>query len=621
MNIYDIKSPAQIKKLSISELEDLASDIRTFLIENISKTGGHLSSNLGVVETTLAMHYVFNAPKDKIIFDVGHQCYTHKILTGRAPRFSTLRKKNGISGFQKRCESEYDCWEAGHSSTSLSAALGFAAARDLLKDEYQVVALIGDGALSSGMSMEALNDIGAQNRKLIIIFNDNNMSITPNLGGIEQRITDVRTSRFYRNTKKDIKSILRQNQFGKDVLKSIVSIRNHLKDEIIHAPLFEEFNLNYYGPVDGHDIKSLIKAFEAAKEAEGPIVIHTITLKGKGYPYAQEDSTGEWHGVGPFDIETGKSFAKTPKDEVAWSQCISNTLIDFAKRDKKIVAITPAMAQGSKLLEFQKQFPDRFFDCGIAEAHAITMACGMACGGLKPFVSIYSSFLQRAYDQVNHDMARMKLPVVVGIDRAGLVGDDGETHQGIYDISMLRSVPNLVLSQPKDAMEAQNLLYTGFQSNQPFCIRYPRGYVKYTQIRDYSLIPIGSWEKFMVGNHPTAIVISYGPEIDRIISKAKENELSILVVNARFFKPMDTNMLDELFQLNLPIVVFETDCEIGSLSSGILEYKNKVDKDITILGIHDHFVQHGSIRALRIEENIHIDALFKVLDHGKDSIR
>lgn len=618
MNIYDIRSPKQIKDLSINELETLADDIRTFLIENISKTGGHLSSNLGVVETTLALHYVFDAPKDKIIFDVGHQCYTHKILTGRSTQFSTLRRKNGISGFQKRCESEYDCWEAGHSSTSLSAALGFAGARDLLNDDYQVVALIGDGALSSGMSMEALNDIGAQQRKLIIVFNDNNMSITPNLGGIERRITDVRTSKFYRNTKKDVKSVLRQNKFGTNVLKSIVSIRDHLKEEIIKAPLFEEFNLNYYGPVDGHDIKALINAFEAAKDAEGPIVIHTITLKGKGYSFAQEDETGAWHGVSPFDVKTGKSFAKAPKDEISWSECISNTLLDFAKDDKKIVTITPAMAQGSKLLEFQKQYPDRFFDCGIAEAHAITMACGMACGGLKPFVSIYSSFLQRAYDQINHDMARMKLPVVVGIDRAGLVGDDGETHQGIYDISMLRSVPNLVLSQPKDAIEAQNLLYSGFLFNGPFCIRYPRGYVKYKRVKEYTPIEIGTWEKFIVGDNPSSIVITYGPEVDRVISKAKENNISIIVVNARFFKPLDTNMLDELFALNLPITVFETDCEIGSLSSGVLEYQNKVKNEITILGIKDHFVQHGSIRSLRIDENIHIEALFKVLDHEQN---
>ena len=621
MRIYDIESPAQIKNMSIRELNELAQDIRSFLIESISKTGGHLSSNLGVVELTLAMHYVFNAPKDKIIFDVGHQCYVHKILTGRAPQFSTLRKKDGLSGFQKRKESPYDCWEAGHSSTSLSAALGFSIARDLTQDDYEVVALIGDGALSGGMSMEALNDIGAQQKKLIIVFNDNNMSISKNHGGIEQRITDIRTSKIYRNTKKDVKNVLGHGKVREGVLRSMISIRDHLKEEMIDAPLFEQFNLNYMGPIDGHDIKALIHAFEAAKDYDGPIVIHAITQKGKGYKYAQEDEVGKWHGVTPFDIETGRSLMKVSDSEVSWSECISKTLMDLAKNDKRICAITPAMAQGSKLLDFQAKYPDRFFDCGIAEAHAVTMACGMACGGLKPFVSVYSSFLQRAYDQMNHDMARMNLPVVIGIDRAGLVGDDGETHQGIYDISMLRSVPNLILSQPKDANEAADLLYTAFDSNQPFCIRYPRGYVKYKPKTEYNQISIGSWEKFEVGLNPKAIVITYGEEVEKVAYKARNNDYSIVLVNARFFKPIDTNLLNELFGMNLPIVVFETDCEISSLSSAILEYKNKVTQEVAILGIEDHFVQHGSIRSLRIAEHINIESLFEELDHVENSSR
>lgn len=615
MNLLDIKTPDEIKSLSQNELEELAKDIRSFLIQSISKTGGHLSSNLGVVELTIAMHYVFNPPKDKILFDVGHQCYTHKILTGRAKDFPTLRRKDGISGFQKRCESVYDCWEAGHSSTSLSAALGFAIARDIKKEDYEVVALIGDGAISSGMSMEALNDLGAQNKKVIIIFNDNNMSISKNHGGIEKRISSVRTSKFYRNMKSDVKSGLGNNKLGNTVLKSMTNIRDYLKDEMIDAPFFKEFNLDYLGPIDGHNIHALINAFEAAKEHSGPIVVHTITQKGKGYSFAENDVDGSWHGVSPFCIETGRSLAKSPKDECTWSEVISKTLEDLAQKDEKIVAITPAMAQGSKLLKFQEKFPDRFFDCGIAEQHAITMAAGMACGGIKPFVSVYSSFLQRAYDQINHDVARMNLPVVIGIDRAGLVGDDGETHQGVFDISMLRSVPNIILSQPKDALEAQNMLYTAFQEAKPFCIRYPRGYIKYAKVNRYEKIDVATWTQFQVGNSPKSIVITYGNEVDRIIHTAKENDISLIVVNARFFKPIDTKCMSALLEMHLPIIIFETDCKIGSLSSAIFEFENEYYHRDKVFGIGDHFVQHGSIRTLRIDENIHIEGLFKELEN------
>lgn len=604
MRIYDIESPKQIKNMSIPQLVELSNDIRSFLISSISKTGGHLSSNLGVVELSIAMHYVFDAPNDKLIFDVGHQCYTHKILTGRSRQFTTLRKKDGLSGYQKRSESIYDCWEAGHSSTSLSAALGYAIARDIKKENYEVVALIGDGALSGGMAMEALNDIGSKQKKMIIIFNDNNMSISRNHGGIEQRITSVRSSQIYRGIKHDIKSNLQTNKVGTSILNAMTSVRDIVKHDIINAGLFQDFNLDYIGPVDGHNISDLIKVLNTAKEHDGPIVVHVLTKKGKGYPYAEKDKVGKWHGVSPFDIETGRSLMKLPNDELTWSEVISRTLMDLARKDKNIVAITPAMAQGSKLLDFEKAYPDRFFDCGIAEQHAITMACGMAAGGLKPFVSVYSSFLQRAYDQINHDMARMDLPVVVGIDRAGLVGDDGDTHQGVFDISMLRSIPNLILSQPHDAKEAQNLLYTAFISQKPFCIRYPRGNVHYDKVDQYELIPIGSWTRYDIGDKPISIVISYGYDVDNVIHKAKENNISMIVINARFFKPIDTIMIDELCSYDLPIYVYETDCKIGSLSSAILEYINTQKHILNTIGIEDHFVNHGSIRTLRIQEHI-----------------
>ncbi len=611
-HIYDIESPQQIKDLSIRQLELLASDIRTFLIESISKTGGHLSSNLGLVEVTLAMHYVFDCPKDKFIFDVGHQSYVHKICTGRARQFSTLRKKDGLSGFQKRKESEYDCWEAGHSSTSLSAGLGYAIARDLKHEDYQVVALIGDGSLTGGMALEALNDIGSKQKKMIIIFNDNNMSISKNHSGVEKRITSLRASHLYIDLKKDVKHNLQSKKLGTKVFDTLSSVRDRIKEEVIDAPLFQEFNLDYMGPVDGHDLRSLIKVFKAVKNHDGPIVIHVVTKKGKGYSYAEADKIGKWHGVSPFNIKTGKPLSSLPANQISWSQVVSNTLIDFAKKDDSIVAITPAMAQGSKLLEFQEKFPDRFFDCGIAEQHAVTMASAMALGGLKPFVSVYSSFLQRAYDQVNHDLARMNLPVVIGIDRSGLVGEDGETHQGVFDISMLRSVPNLVLSQGKDAEETQNLLYTAFQSNCPFCIRYPRGNVSYQANEEYKKIEIGSWEKTIIGT-PEKIVITYGPDVDHVIHVARENKMNLLVVNARFFKPIDTKMIDLLMKMNLPITVYETDVKIGGLASSILEYMNTKEEWIRSIGIEDHFVCHGSVRELRKQEGISTEQLFDAL--------
>lgn len=619
MQIYDIKDPSQIKNLSMKQLDVLAQDIRHFLIQNISKTGGHLSSNLGIVEITIAMHYVFSSPKDKMIFDVGHQSYVHKILTGRSTKFATLRKLNGLSGYQKRSESPHDCWEAGHSSTSLSAALGYAIARDVQHQNYEVIAIIGDGALAGGMSLEALNDIGAQKRKMIIIFNDNAMSISKNRGGVEKRITSIRSSHLYRSMKNDIKVTLPHNKMGDETLKVFSSIRDRIKSGLIDAPLFQEFNLDYLGPVDGHNIPALIKVFEAAKEHDGPIVVHVWTKKGKGYRYAEQDKIGQWHGVSPFNIQTGQPLMKLPINEKTWSNIISDGLIELAKKNKDVVAITPAMAQGSKLLKFAKLFPDRFFDCGIAEEHAITMAGAMSLGGLRPFVSIYSSFLQRAYDQMNHDLGRMDLPVVIGIDRAGLVGDDGETHQGVFDISFLRSIPNLILSQPKDAQEAYDLLYTAFAAKHPFCIRYPRGQTAVTDKIDFHLISIGSWERFDIGSDPKAIIISYGPDVDRIIHTIHENNLSMIVVNARFFKPIDQEMCKELFNLDLPIYVYETDVKIGGLSSAVLEYQNEIENHIHILGIDDHYVQHGPIRSLRKKEHIDLESLFREIEHyGQD---
>ena len=615
MNLYDIKEPCDIKSCSFEELNELAGDIREFLIQSISKTGGHLSSNLGIVELTLALHYVFDSPKDKFIFDVGHQSYVHKMLTGRLKDFSNLRQYKGIAGFQKRGESVHDPWEAGHSSTSLSAALGMAVARDLDGSHFHILPIIGDGALSGGMAMEALNQIGSEQRNMIIIFNDNNMSISKNVGAMDEAFTRLRTSRSYTHLKDDLKHSLSTTRLGSNVLDTMKRVKNAVKDNIVDTSIFGEFNIDYLGPVDGHNIKNLVKVLKIAKQHEGPIVLHVITQKGKGYSFAEHDEEGAWHGVSQFDPKTGQSLAKKPPQHKSWSEVISATVLDLAHDNQDIVAITPAMKSGSKLQKFFEAYPQRSFDCGIAEEHAMTFAAGLAAAGKRPFISVYSSFLQRAYDQIHHDVARMKLPVVIGIDRCGLVGEDGETHHGVFDIAMLRPIPNMILAQPKDSEEAQNLIYSAFQQNQyPYAIRYPRGSVPYKKLSAYSYIEAGTWSYQDTGE-PQLVVISYGSDVDKIVQKAEANQLSLRVVNARFFKPFDTEMLEELCAMQLPIIVYESDVQIGGLSSAIVEYANDhgLKNTFVRIGLRDHFVEHGSIPKLRKVEQVDLGTLFQVI--------
>ncbi|WP_302759516.1 1-deoxy-D-xylulose-5-phosphate synthase [Amedibacillus dolichus] len=615
MNLYDIKEPCDIKSCSFEELNELAGDIREFLIQSISKTGGHLSSNLGIVELTLALHYVFDSPKDKFIFDVGHQSYVHKMLTGRLKDFSNLRQYKGIAGFQKRGESVHDPWEAGHSSTSLSAALGMAVARDLDGSHFHILPIIGDGALSGGMAMEALNQIGSEQRNMIIIFNDNNMSISKNVGAMDEAFTRLRTSRSYTHLKDDLKHSLSTTRLGSNVLDTMKRVKNAVKDNIVDTSIFGEFNIDYLGPVDGHNIKNLVKVLKIAKQHEGPIVLHVITQKGKGYSFAEHDEEGAWHGVSQFDPKTGQSLAKNPPQHKSWSEVISATGLDLAHDNQDIVAITPAMKSGSKLQKFFETYPQRSFDCGIAEEHAMTFAAGLAAAGKRPFISVYSSFLQRAYDQIHHDVARMKLPVVIGIDRCGLVGEDGETHHGVFDIAMLRPIPNMILAQPKDSEEAQNLIYSAFQQNQyPYAIRYPRGSVPYKKLSAYSYIEAGTWSYQDTGE-PQLVVISYGSDVDKIVQKAEANQLSLRVVNARFFKPFDTEMLEELCAMQLPIIVYESDVQIGGLSSAIVEYANDhgLKNTFVRIGLRDHFVEHGSIPKLRKVEQVDLGTLFQVI--------
>ena len=615
MDVTEIQDPSFLKDLDVQQLNALAQDIRTFLIESVSKTGGHLSSNLGVVELTIALHKVFDSPKDKIFFDVGHQCYIHKILTGRAKQFSTLRQYEGISGFQKRSESVHDVWEAGHSSTSLSAALGMAIARDLNHEDYQIIPVIGDGALGGGMALEALNQIGDQQRNMIIIFNDNNMSISENVGVLTENFAKLRTSKPYNAFKHDLKNALNKNNVGQAVLSSLQNVKDAIKNEVIDTGIFGEFGLEYLGPVDGHDMKSLIRILEVAKAHSGPVVVHVLTKKGKGYSFCEEDKEGRWHGVGPFNPQTGKLLSSTPQGYLSWSSVISESLVRIAKENQDVVGVTPAMITGSKLEKFFAEYPDRAFDCGIAEEHAATFCAGLAISGKRPFISVYSSFLQRCYDQINHDICRMDLPVVIGIDRAGLVGEDGDTHHGVFDISILRSLPNIILAQPKDSQEAQQLMVTAFKQSHPMAIRYPRGAAVYTELPDPQPVEIGSWTVENSEQDHQCTVITYGPDVDKVVSKVLTNSLPVNVINARFFKPLDEKMLKKLSEEGKPVIIYETDMLAGGLSSAVLEYVNDqgLQMQIRRVGIKDNYVPHGSMNQIRKLEEIDILSLFDII--------
>ena len=577
------------------------------MIDSLSKTGGHVSSNLGVVELTVAMHKVFTSPKDKFIWDVGHQVYIHKILTGRANQFSTLRQFKGLSGFPKRKESVHDCWETGHASTSISAAVGMAYARDLSDEDYHVVAVIGDGSLTGGMAYEALNQMGHTNKRLIVIINDNEMAISPNVGALHNLFGSIRTNESYLTTKRCLKKLLKNTSFLNRVM---YRAKGSLKRFVIGDIPFDAMGFKYFGPVDGHNLDDLIKNLNFAKKADKPVIVHVKTTKGKGFSYAEEDKLGTWHGVGKFNKETGEVAVSQKENTVSWSKLICNGLIELTKHDSRVAVITPAMINGSALNEYQQIYPDRLIDVGIAEEHAVTMAGGMATQGMKPFVSIYSTFFKRAFDQVHHDVARQALNVVFGVDRAGIVGADGETHQGLYDIPMLRPIPNMVMMMPKDANEANDLLYTAYQINGPVAIRYPRGNVA-NVTPSYSLwkqIPIGSWQTLRTGT--MAYVISMGPILEDLVELAEQlsqtEKLEVGVVDARFIKPLDYKLLDELAQCQVPLIVYEESAMIGGLGTAILEYYNETNQvvDVKRMGVPDLYVQHGSVP--EVLEELHL---------------
>ncbi len=589
----------------MDELEALAGEIRQFLIKTLSATGGHLSSNLGIVELTIALHYYFNSPQDKLIFDVGHQAYVHKILTGRMGNFDTLRKQGGMSGFIKRSESEHDVWEAGHSSTSLSAAMGMAMARDYQGKKNEVVALIGDGALTGGMAFEALNHIGHEQKKLMVILNDNEMSIAPNVGAMHNYLMKIRSAKQYKKAKEEIEGLLKRiPAFGETLAKTAERFKDGMKYFLIPGILFEELGFTYFGPVDGHNLPQLLDTLRQANSVSGPVLVHVLTRKGKGYTHAEADSHA-WHGASAYKIESGQMIKAVGAP--MYTEVFGNMLIELAAHDDRIVAVTPAMPGGSGLMKFAERYPGRMVDVGIAEQHAATMCAALAQEGMKPVYAVYSTFLQRAYDQVVHDICRPKLNVTFAIDRAGFVGPDGETHQGVYDIAFLRSLPNLVLMMPKDENELRRMMVTALHySDGPIAYRYPR--VNGTGVKPEAVvepIPIGTWETVREGER--IAVLAVGPMVqvaEEAADLLRPTGIQLHIVNARFLKPLDEAMLLDLANRGYHLITMEEGVRLGGFGSAVQEFyadHGRFDIPIKCLGVPDYFVEHGSIKEQRKE--------------------
>ncbi len=588
--IENITSPGFLKDLSNEELENLGKDIRDFIIENVSETGGHLSSNLGITDLTIAMLKVFDINKDKIIFDVGHQTYAYKILTGRAKMFKNLRKLGGLNGFQKKSESKYDFYEAGHSSTSLSVGLGFAIARDLDKKDYNVVCVIGDGSISNGVSYEALNHIGSLNTRLIIILNDNEMSISKNVGAMHNFLDSVRAGKSYNNAKKSTKNILNRTKFGSKIADFINTLKNNFKMLYVKkGSLFTSLGFEYFGPIDGEDYNEMIKYLNMVKKVNKPVILHVITKKGYGYIHAENDPE-TFHGIGPFNIDSG-----TPKkvnNLPSYSEIISSYVLNYAKKDKDIIVITPAMESGSKLSLLKEKLPNQFIDVGINEEHALLLASSLAENNKKPICFMYSTFLQRGYDEIVHDIARMKEHVIICVDRAGFVSNDGETHQGLFDIPMLLSIPNLIITMPSCPKEADNLLSLAIKGKNPFVIRYPKINLKYDFTQKEDII-IGSWNVLRSGED--GVIITYGDFVNRAINvceNLEKDNISLTIINARFLKPIDEKILTKVLKYYKKVFIYEESIEGQSLDSIILFFANKLNtkNDFYIYNVPDKFM-------------------------------
>lgn len=622
MVLEKINELNDIKNISKDEYPELAQEIRSFLIENISKNGGHLASNLGVVELTMALHLAMDLPEDKIIFDVGHQSYTHKILTGRKGDFETLRSYGGMSGFPKRRENECDCFDTGHSSTSISAGLGMVAANDLLGKEGTVVAVIGDGALSGGMAYEGLNNVARLNRNFMIILNDNNMSISENVGGMSSYLSNVRAGEMYNDIKNGVVDTLtRIPVIGDKLVDKIRKTKSSIKQLVIPGMLFEDMGITYLGPVDGHNINQMVKIFREARKLDHPVLIHVLTKKGKGYVPA-EKYPSSFHGVEPFVIETGQPVKK--KDKPTYTDIFSKAILNMAKKDDTIVAITAAMPDGTGLKKFMTEYPERFFDVGIAEEHAVTFAAGLALGGMKPYFAVYSSFLQRSYDQILHDVCIQDLPVVFAVDRAGLVGADGETHQGIFDLSYLTNIPNMNVFAPKNKYELYDVLKFSREFNHPLAIRYPRGEA-YDGLKEFREdIQYGKSE--FIYKEKDIALIAVGSMVKTAVEvreALKENGHNVTVVNARFVKPIDEEMIIDVLKNHKYIVTLEENVVNGGFGERVLRFISEQNQycEVINVAIPNVYVEHGNVELLKKEIGLDTQSIIdKILNRIEDRI-
>ncbi|MGU3626529.1 1-deoxy-D-xylulose-5-phosphate synthase [Comamonas sp. C24C] len=587
--LHNINDPADMRGLSRAQLKTLAAELRTYVIDSVSRTGGHLSSNLGTVELTVALHSVFNTPYDRIVWDVGHQTYPHKILTGRRDRMATLRQFGGLSGFPQRAESEYDTFGTAHSSTSISAALGMALAAKQKGEDRRAIAVIGDGAMTAGMAFEALNNGGVHDANLLVILNDNDMSISPPVGALNRYLAQLMSGQFYAKARDVGKSVLKQVP---PLLELAKRLEQQAKGMVVPATMFEQFGFNYIGPIDGHDLDSLIPTLENIKGLKGPQFLHVVTKKGQGYKLAEADPVA-YHGPGKFDPAVGLVKSAIPAKQT-FTQVFGHWLCDMAAKDQRLVGITPAMREGSGMVEFHKRFPGRYYDVGIAEQHAVTFAGGMACEGVKPVVAIYSTFLQRAYDQLIHDVALQNLPVVFALDRAGLVGADGATHAGAYDIAFVRCIPNMSMACPADERETRQLLTTAYEQDHPVCVRYPRGAgVGVTPLESLDALPFGKGEMRRESSSGKVAILAFGTLLYPALQAAEALDAS--VANMRWAKPLDEELLLKIAAEHELIVTLEEGCVMGGAGSAVMEClaANGLSKSVLQLGLPDAFIEHG----------------------------
>ena len=610
MILERIKDTNDIKNLNWEELNVLASEIRQFLVEKVSESGGHLASNLGVVELTIAMHLAYDMPVDKMIWDVGHQAYTHKILTGRQEGFAQLRKYGGMSGFPKRKESDCDAFDTGHSSTSISAGIGYVEAREILKEDYKVVSVIGDGSFTGGMAYEALNNVSNLKSNYVIVLNDNNMSISENVGGMSNYLNGIRTAQFYNDLKKGVTNALNSIPgVGKKVVSSIRKTKNSIKQLFVPGMLFEEMGITYLGPVDGHDIKKLYRTLREAQKMDHAVLVHVLTQKGKGYAPA-EQNPAKFHGIGPFEIATGNATEVKVKD--TYTDVFGKVMYKLGEQEPKLTAITAAMKDGTGLVGFQKKYPERFFDVGIAEGHAVTFAAGLAAAGLKPVFAVYSSFLQRGYDQIVHDVCMQNLPVVFAIDRAGLVGSDGETHQGAFDMAYLSHIPNMTVLSPKNKWELADMLRFAVRHDGPIAVRYPRG-TAYDGLQEYR-DPIVLGKSEVIHEEREIAIFSVGhmmEEAYKVWEALKSKGYSCSLINSRFVKPMDEEVLRRMAKTHKLFVTIEEGVEAGGYGERVSSYVFKEELPVKVLvnAIPDRYVEQGNIARLRKEILLDADSM------------